>query len=269
MKIRKKHALKLLFGLLIASMLMIFASSTVMAASKKKSTWYSTSAGNYYYYNKLGKKLKDGKYKINGKYYYFDSKGIQRTGWQKVGSNYYYFKIAKGKKGYMVTSQTANGVSLKKNGKAKLTTYSKQKLPILYQANLKMQSITKNSDTKKEKLKKCFNWIINNLRYYNIGSFRKQSNWDLYYAKRIFVSGYITADCYTCGVVFAYLANAVGYSVNAVSSGGHGWAEIGNYVYDPNWAVADKAHNYFGMAYGTRGSNVPNYAKNRYYVITI
>ncbi|MCD7834502.1 MAG: hypothetical protein LUH00_11045 [Lachnospiraceae bacterium] len=266
---KRENILRLLLGVMIAATLMILASSTVMAATKRKSVWYTSERQNYYYFDKTGHKLKDGKYKIKGKYYYFDEKGRQRTGWQKIGDSYYYFNIANKKKGYMLTSTTVNGIHLGADGKAEITSYSKEKLPILYQANVLMRSITKPRDTKEEKLKKCFEWIKSNLKYCNIGSFHKQSDWDIYYAKRIFISGYVTADCYTCGVVFAYLANAVGYSVNAVSSGGHGWAEIGNYVYDPNWSVADKTHNYFGMPYGTTGKNVPNYAKNRYYVITI
>ncbi len=247
------------------------ASGTTAAKKKsgKVSKWYTAKSGNVYYYDENGKKLKNGKYKINGKYYYFDSKGIQRTGWQKIGSSYYYFRIAKRKNGYMVTSKTVNGITLKKNGKAALNSYSKRKLPILYKANVIMRSVTKNSDTKAQKLKKVFEYTKTHYKYASIGSFVGGENWDLYYAERSFINGAITADCHNYGVIFAYLANAVGYKASAVSSGGHGWAEIGNYVYDPSWSLTDKTHNYFGMPYGTTGTNVPNYAKGRFYVITI
>ncbi|MCD7743921.1 MAG: hypothetical protein LUI13_01295 [Lachnospiraceae bacterium] len=239
------------------------------AKSGKVSTWYTAKSGNIYYYDENGKKLKSGKYEINGNYYYFDSKGIQRTGWQKIGSSYYYFRIAKRKNGYMVTSKTVNGITLKKNGKAKMTSYSERKLPILYKANVVMRKVTKNSDTKKQKLKKVFEYAKTHYKYSYIGGFAGGENWDLYYGERSFVKGTLTADCHNYGVIFAYLANAVGYNVNAVSSGGHGWAEIGNYVYDPSWSLTDKTHNYFGMPYGTTGTNVPNYASARVYVITI
>ncbi|MCD8015845.1 MAG: hypothetical protein LUG99_22345 [Lachnospiraceae bacterium] len=237
--------------------------------TKKVGRWYTAKSGNVYYYNENDKKLKNGKYKINGKYYYFDSKGIQRTGWQKIGSSYYYFRIGKRKNGYMVTSKTVNGIYLRKNGKARMTSYSKRKLPILYKANVIMRSVTKNSDTKAQKLKKLFEYTKTHYKYSSIGSFPGGKNWDLYYAERSFINGALTADCHNYGVIFAYLANAVGYKASAVSSGGHGWAEIGNYVYDPSWSLTDKTHNYFGMPYGTTGTNVPNYAKGRYYVITI
>ncbi|MCD7736588.1 MAG: hypothetical protein LUI07_06450 [Lachnospiraceae bacterium] len=266
----KKGYLRALFVMLAVAMLTVLASSTAVAASKKKNTWYESSSGNYYYYNQNGKKLKDGKYEIKGKYYYFDSDGIQRTGWQKVDGSYYYFKIAKGKKGYMLTSQDVNGIVLNKNGKAKLTSYSRKKLPILYKANLMMQSITKNSDTKKEKLRKCFNYTLSYLRYASIGSFQWSPNWDLYYATRIFVSGYVTGACYTHAVVFGYLANAVGYRVNVISSGYHGWTEINNLIYDASWSRSDKTHDYFGMPYGVTGAGILlNYASSRNYIITI
>lgn len=132
-----------------------------------------------------------------------------------------------------------------------------------------MQSITKNSDTKKEKLRKCYDYTKTYLRYASTGSFRKQTNWDLWYANRIFVSGANTGACYTHAVMFAYLANAVGYEAKAISSGYHGWAEINNKVYDPSWSRSDTSHDYFGMAYGTKGKSIPNYANNRNYVITI
>ncbi|MCD7744794.1 MAG: transglutaminase-like domain-containing protein [Lachnospiraceae bacterium] len=132
-----------------------------------------------------------------------------------------------------------------------------------------MRSLTKNSDTKKQKLRKVFDYTATYYKYQSIGSFVGGSQWDLYYAERIFISGYVRGNCYTYAVIFAYLANAVGYQVNVVSSGGHGWAEINNRVYDPDWVRADPYHSYFGMAYGTTGKLVPNYASSRVYVIEI
>ncbi|MCD7766196.1 MAG: hypothetical protein LUH53_06730 [Lachnospiraceae bacterium] len=265
----KRRTLRVLFGILIAAMVLALGSCAVMAAETERTGWYTSKAKKVYYYDESGNLLKNGRKQIDGKYYYFDKNGVQRTGWQKIGKYYYFFKIANGKNGYMVTSKKVNGITLQKNGRAKITSYSKQKLPILYKANVLMRSITKTSDTKKQKLKKCFEYTKNYMQYRSTGAFYSKNNWDLYYAKRFFVSGDRTGSCFSYGVVFAYLANAVGYKASAVSSGGHGWAEIGNYVYDPDWARADKAHNYCGMKYGTTGKNVPNYAKNRAYVITI
>ena len=47
-------------------------------------------------------------------------------------------------------------------------------------------------------------------------------------------------DCFGFGCAVAYLADAVGYTSYAVSSGGHGWAEVNGRVYDANWAKGDR-----------------------------
>ncbi|MCC8107313.1 MAG: hypothetical protein LIO99_15160 [Clostridiales bacterium] len=180
----KRRTLRVLFGILIAAMVLVLGSSLVMAAETERTGWYTTKSKKVYYYDESGNMLKNGRKQIDGKYYYFDKNGVQRTGWQKIGKYYYYFKIANGKKGYMVTSKKVNGITLQKNGRAKITSYSKQKLPILYKANVLMRSITKTSDTKKQKLKKCFEYTKNYMQYRSTGAFYSKNNWDLYYAKR-------------------------------------------------------------------------------------
>ncbi len=271
----------LFFGVLMAALLLSMSSGTAMAA-KRVNTWYKTGKGRIFYYDKDGHRLKDGRYKIDGKYYYFDADGVQRTGWQKIGDDYYYFEIGKKTKGYMLKSTTVNGITLKKGGKAKMTSYAKKKLPILYAANQKMRSLTKCADTKSERLKKCWDNMTANLkgnipyseRWLKIAvlspsGFWYSKDWDITYAKRIFLDGYITADCYTSGVVFAYLANACGYTAQAVSSGGHGWCEIGDYVYDPDWAVTDSSSSYYHRPLGKTSPRGPAYKGNGCYRITI
>ena len=67
---------------------------------------------------------------------------------------------------------------------------------------------------------------------------------------------------------FAYLANAVGMKkVYVICSGGHGWAEIGGKVYDPDWALVSSVDSYFAMSYDLSGVNGrPMYRGNRLYV---
>ena len=75
-------------------------------------------------------------------------------------------------------------------------------------------------------------------------------------------------DCFGFGCAFAYLADAVGYTSYAVSSGGHGWAEVNGRVYDANWAKATgRIDWYCGMDYNLSGrGGRPNYKPNRVYV---
>ena len=63
-------------------------------------------------------------------------------------------------------------------------------------------------------------------------------------------------DCVSYAAAFAYLANAVGMKkVYVICSGGHGWAEIGGKVYDPDWALVSSVDSYFAMSYDLSGVN--------------
>lgn len=245
-----------------------FLAVPVSAKTKKRvNKWYTTKAKNTYYYNQKGQRAK-GLTKI-GKWhsYYFDEKGIQRTGWQKINGNYYFFRLASAKYGYSVKNKTVNGIELGSDGKAKVTYANSEKLDLLVRANQLMQSLTNNKMTRAQKLLVAFNQA-KSIRPYNYGNFVNSASWDVYYAKMAFNTG--RADCFGFGAYFAYLANAIGYQASAVSSGGHGWAEVNGLVYDPDWALMDKAHDYFGMSYSLSGvGGRPNYAPNRAYVKTI
>ncbi len=237
------------------------ASSTIKTVSGGK---WKTKSKKVYYMNSKGKKTK-GLVEINGKNYYFDSKGVQRTGWQKIKGDYYYFKIATGKKGYMVKNKKVNSVKLKKNGKASTSGNAKTRLKVLVKANQVVEKATKPTMTKKEKLKATWDYILKKYRYSGSPTFKKGSHWDQTYALDFFNKKH--GNCYAFGAAFAYLGNACGYTnCYAISSGGHGWAEINGKVYDPTWAMQDKKHNYYGRSYDSKASGVPNYKKSRYYV---
>lgn len=262
-KNRKQSGLAVLFLLYVLLMCAVPAN----AAAKYVNQWVTASNGKTYYYGEDGKKL-TGMQKIGKKYYYFDSKGVQKTGWYKIKGSYYFFRIDSKTKGYRIESKTINGVTLASNGKAKLTSYSKRKLPLLVRANTTVQSITNDKMTKAQKLKKVFDYSKSHLSSRNRGGFQKGDTWDMFYAEIAFDSGF--ADCYSYAAYFAYLANAVGYKATVVSSGGHGWAEIGGKVYDPNWSKYDKRDSYFGMSYNLSGvGGRPNYKPNRVYLKTV
>lgn len=264
----KKSRRALWVGLTLLLCLTFLAVPVSAKTKKRINKWDTTKANNTYYYNQKGKRAK-GFTKIRWHYYYFDEKGIQRFGWQKINGNYYYFRMASAKKGYSVYNRTVNGIRLAKDGKAKVTSANREKLELMVRANKLMQSLTNNRMSREQKLRVAFNQARNGLRAYNRGSFVRSESWDVYYAKLAFDSG--RADCYSFGAYFAYLANAVGFRASCVSSGGHGWAEIDGKVYDPNWSLVDRAHDYFGMSYSLSGTSarIPNYARNRVYVKTI
>ena len=112
-----------------------------------------------YLYYEGGRKVKGIK-TINGKKYYFDSKGVQHTGWQKYEDQYYFFKTANAGKGFMIVSDKINDITLASDGKAKLTDESRAKLEILAMANQIVEKASKPAMTKQEKLRKSFDYLL-------------------------------------------------------------------------------------------------------------
>lgn len=259
----KKDKIVRLFLLVFAFLLLSTGKSVSAEDKSTEGTWKSKTY--FYFYDADGKKTK-GLYKIDGKTYYFDKEGRQKTGWQKIGSSYYYFRIANGEKGYMVTSKKVNGITLDKKGKAKKTKTSLKKLKTLVMATELVEKATKPSMTKSRKMKVCFNSIIKNYKYKGSPTFSKTSQWECDYAISMFTKKH--GSCYDYGAQFAFVANAIGCKkAYAVSSGGHGWAEVDGYVYDLAWEQIDKQHSYFKRSYNAKtGGLAPNYKRARNYV---
>ena len=200
------------------------------ASSSSSGTW-KTIKGRHYYYNARGKKVK-GKVKIGSRYYFFDKNGLQRYGWKKIKNNYYFFRISTGTTGaYMLTSTTINGIALDASGRA------------------------------------SFDYVKKQYTYYCWREFRNTQDWEKDFAEDMFFRGG-RGDCVSYAAAFAYLANAVGMKkVYVICSGGHGWAEIGGKVYDPDWALVSSVDSYFAMSYDLSGVNGrPMYRGNRLYV---
>ena len=237
-------------------------SAAAPAGAGAKEGWRIEKQRLYYYSN--GKKLSGFK-ELNGKYHYFDKTGVQHTGWQKMRGNYYFFRIENGEKGYMVTSKKVNGVTLQYNGKAKKTKKNIEKLKTMLKANKFLEKATKPTMKKYDKLKSCFQYSIENFKYRGSPRFVRSKNWENKYALDMFDKGH--GNCYAYGAAFAFLANAAGYTdVYAISSGGHGWAEVKGKVFDPSWEIVDKKHHYFNMSYKLSGKDGrPNYKKHRRY----
>lgn len=234
-------------------------------AARRRNTWVVTKSQKVYYYGKKGKKTA-GLKKINGKFYYFDRGGVQRTGWRKIKNNYYFFNISTKKRGYMLSSKTVNGIRLDKKGRAVQTPESLRKLKLLVTANQIVDQITNPKMTKEQKLKKCFDYTIQSYGYQTWRTFQNVNGWEIAYAEDMFFRG--RGNCFSYASAFAYLANAVGYqTVYVISSGGHGWAEIGGKVYDPDWTFVSKVDSYFAMSYDLSGVNGrPNYKPNRAFI---
>lgn len=228
--------------------------------------WKTRNQRFFYYEN--GKKV-TGLKEIQNKYYYFAANGIQRTGWQYVNGDYYFFKTGNGEKGWMQKAKTVNGIRLTENGKAELTEASTEKLNVLVRANQVLEKATRPEMGKAEKLQKCFEYLLQHFQYRGSPVFEKTKQWEADYALNLFEEGH--GNCYAFGAAFAFLANAAGYkNCYAVSSGGHGWAEIAGKIYDPTWSLIDDENSYYGVSFELSGRDGrPNYKNARKYVAKI
>lgn len=110
---------------------------------------------------------------------------------------------------------------------------------------------TESGMSRENKLKACFDYIK---EHYLEGVLHdppvsyEEEDWPITYANDIFVYG--KGDCYSYGAAYAYMARAIGYEdVYAVNSGGHGWAEVENRTYDPEWSMHSNNYSYYGMSY--------------------
>ncbi len=261
---KKKFGAAFLMLLLLQVVLFAGTPKTAQAATHKNE-WVK-SKGYMLYYNEDGKKETGGIREVGNKKYYFTKSGYQRTGWRQVGDDYYFFKVSDGKNGYMLKDTTVNGIKLYKSGRAKMTSYAKKKMPILIKANRIRQSRTNANMTKTEKLRAVWKYI---LKYQYRGSlyFKYSKDFDIAYASQMFREGH--GACYHYGAAFAYLANACGYkNCLFVSSGGHGWAEIDGYIYDPSWQLVDgHRYSYFHMHPNMSGKDkIPGYKNARVYI---
>lgn len=236
------------------------------ASNSSSGTW-KTSKGRHYYYNARGKKIK-GKVKIGSRYYFFDKNGIQRYGWKKIKNNYYFFRISTGTTGaYMLTSTTINGIALDASGRASKSGSNLRKLKLMTEANKIVEKISRPGMNKMQRLRASFDYVKKQYTYYCWREFRNTQDWEKDFAEDMFFRGG-RGDCVSYAAAFAYLANAVGMKkVYVICSGGHGWAEIGGKVYDPDWALVSSVDSYFAMSYDLSGVNGrPMYRGNRLYV---
>lgn len=78
------------------------------------------------------------------------------TGWAKYKKDYYYFGRTNGK---MAKKCTVDGIKLDKAGKAKQTDLSVAKIKTMMRARKQLNELCKYTDTKQQKLRKCFDWI--------------------------------------------------------------------------------------------------------------
>lgn len=208
-----------------------------------------TKNGKKYYEYANGKKAKNQFVTIKKKTYYFGKKGVMVKGWMKKDSNYYYFDR---NTGAQKIGGTVDGIKLDKSGKAKKTSYNKKKIETMITANSIMNKVTKPTDTKEQKLKKVFDWVLKHpyhrYRYYHEAKAKK--GWEMTYANDVYEKG--DGCCASEACALAFLAHECGYkTVYICDDTGHVWVEINGRVYDTLFAEAKNYKKYYNSDYKT------------------
>lgn len=198
------------------------------------------------YYEK-GKYL-TGLRKIKKKFYYFNKNGIKQTGTVKDGKWVYYLNDS----GVLIVRKKGDHYFYS-NGK-KMSYGDEQDFITQLRAKKIVAKITTKKMSEKQKLKKCFKWVLKH-PYIRRRKFNSRiSYWPAQNANDIFVSG--GGDCHADGAAMAYLAAALGYKKVYVCRDtaskqvqGHCWAEINNRVYDPVFAEDRGFSRFYAVPY--------------------
>ncbi len=263
---RKSIFTRILSAVLVAAMILAFAPGMNAQAASKKKGWVSK-GGYKYYYLKSGK-MATGLTKIGKKTYYFApkkmtvtvggkkkvvlKKGAAAKGWYKIKNDYYYFSRSSG---LMSKSCVVDGITIKKNGKAKKTAYNKKKIELMILARETVQGITNIKDSKAVKRSKCFNWVKEfELKYGTndgkgnpliLENIRGQKDWDIQFAS--FGLKNHMGDCVAHAATLAYLFLECGYKTVYIvddkkgegynpKNPAHAWVMVSNRAYDAYFA---------------------------------
>lgn len=252
-----KSRLKNVTCMILLSVLLALAGSTAMATEETPAQNQDTSMeetgniivkkGKKYYKYSNGKFAKKKFVEVKNKTYYFDEKGVMVTGWTKISGEYYYFDR---KNGVQKKDCKIDGITLNENGEASLNKQTKKKVKLMITARKQMMKITKPTDSKSQKLKKVFNWVLKHpyRRYRILRQAKSSKGWEMTFANDIFKKG--RGCCVSEACAFAFLAKECGYEkVYICDDTGHAWTEINGRVYDTLFAETRGFDSYYNSTY--------------------
>ncbi|HCT92394.1 MAG TPA: hypothetical protein DF613_13620 [Lachnospiraceae bacterium] len=197
--------------------------------------------------------------KKEAQYYY--KKGVRQKGWQKIKGKYYYFNR---KSGIKVEGETVDGIEIKKDGTAVKSSYNKRKIETMITAHKLVNKITKSTDSRAVKRKKCFKWMFR-FPYRLPREFdkaKKKKGWEMTFANDIFVDA--GGDCVSESAALAFLFHECGYEdVYICHDSEHAWVETVDRVFDPLFAEARKYSRYYNVTYKAYYAECTRYGKAR------
>lgn len=169
---------------------------------------------------------------IDGKTYYLYPEGMMATGWLQLPDGLYFFNAD----GTMAVNTTVGNYEIGSDGRAISNS------PLAQTVNTIIAAVTTPEMTGDEKLRACYQWVMDNCSYKR--SYETPSgDWTGTYALEILTTG--QGNCYRYAAGFAYLAKGLGYETRVVTGsikaarGGttpHGWVEI---KIGDNWYIFD------------------------------
>lgn len=187
----------------------------------------------------------------SGNTYYVGKDGKAVCGWRKIGGEYYYFDRENGK---MSSGGKVDNIKINKNGTAVQTEANVQKIQTMMKARSVMEQVTNASDSKSQKIEKCFRWIFQfpYRRYRRLKPIYKQPGWEVTFANDIF--DHHQGCCVSEASAAAFLFHECGYeTVYVACDTGHAWAELNGRVYDPLFAEARGFSQYYNVPYAGYG----------------
>ena len=192
--------------------------------------------GLKYFKKKKGGYAKNMFFTYRKNVYRVNKKGVVVKGWMKYKGNYYFFDRKSGK---MKIGGKADNFKISRYGVFKDNKYNLERVNVYLLAQKVMEKYTKPTDSKSDKLYKCYKWLAK----YPYMEFRKvrytkkkhPKDWDIIYARDIFDRH--KGCCASEAAAFAYLAKTCGYkNVKICSDTGHCWVDIDGKLYDPLFA---------------------------------
>ena len=231
----------------------------------------------WYYFDPSTGRMATGWKTVGDVWYYFDAlSGKRETGWQTIGKARYYLDpetgamatswISQGGKKYYMKETGAMACAEvlvldgKRQGFSGAGDWLGEKSSLFMDAyGAAVTFVAENTDaswSKEKKLRVCFDLFATD--------FHEKNPWIPHYTGTDWAEKYAyncittkSGNCFSYGAAFAFMARAIGYDdVYACSSGGHGWAEVGGLVYDPEWTQYQEG-NFFGRP--LKKGDSPNY----------
>lgn len=183
----------------------------------------------------------------SGKTYYVNQQGELLYGWNRIGNEYYYFDRETAS---MASGTTVDGIAIQKDGTARKKTYYYSKIQTMIKARDIVTQITDSTDSKSEKIKKCFLWIFQfpYNQYRHLEPLYTKEGWEIIFANDIFDRH--QGCCVSEASALAFMFHECGYPIVYICHDtGHAWVELNGRVYDPLFAEARGFEKYYNVSY--------------------